>query len=139
MIRAVLDTNVLVSALLVPLGNEAQLLVSVRRGKLVPCISAEIVAEYEEVLNRRKFPFRRISIDETLELMQAKGLSFEPKTVAGLSPDPEDDALIACAFAAEADYLVTGNRRHFPQEACGLTKVVSARELLEILRTPGFP
>jgi len=138
MIRAVLDTNVLVSALLVPLGNEAQLLVAVRQGKLVPCISEDILAEYSEVLSRKKFPFRRSSIDETLQLMRSRGLSFQPETIVALSPDPEDDAMIACAFAAQADFLVTGNRRHFPQEACGSTKVVSARELLEALRTREF-
>ena len=136
MIRAVLDTNILVSALLVPLGNEAQALIAVRRGLVCPCFSDLIVAEYAEVLNRRKFPFRRSSIDETLELIQTKGMSFQPQLLAGLSPDPEDDALIACAVAAQAHFLVTGNRRHFPQEACGLTKVVSARELVEFLRTP---
>ncbi len=49
-----------------------------------------------------------------------------------ISPDPADNRFLECAEAAQADYLVTGNKRHFP-ERWGKTVVVNARELLEMI------
>jgi len=56
-IRVVSDTNVLVSAMISPSGNEAVLTLAIARGLLTPCFSTEIVSEYEDVLRRRKFGF----------------------------------------------------------------------------------
>ena len=53
--------------------------------------------------------------------------------VCGGSPDPDDDKFIACALAAKADYLVTGNKRDFPEDQIAPTKLVSAGELLDII------
>jgi uncharacterized protein len=136
MIRSVLDTNILVSALLSPLGNEALVVEAVQQGNVVPCFSAEILDEYAEVLSRPKFRFSKDAIKGILGLIRTKGLLFSSEPVVRVSPDPEDDALIACAIAAGAEFLVTGNKRHFPQESYGRSKVVSARELLEILKKP---
>lgn len=57
MIRAVIDTNVIVSALISSVGNEAIVLLAVNEGLLVPCFSAEILEEYRDVLRRPKFGF----------------------------------------------------------------------------------
>jgi len=132
MIRVVLDTNVLVSALLTPFGNEAQVLDAVGKGGIAPCFSSEILAEYSGVLARPKFGFRQGEVLQLIALLRRSGLLFEPTPLPGASPDPGDDSFIACAFASKAKFIVTGNRRHFPAEACGETKVVSARELLAI-------
>ena len=59
MIRAVIDTNVLVSGLLSPRGNEALILLAVHQGFVRPCISAEMLEEYAEVLARPNSRFRR--------------------------------------------------------------------------------
>jgi putative PIN family toxin of toxin-antitoxin system len=56
-IRAVIDTNVLVSGMIAPSGNEALVLLSLSQKLVCPCFSAEIVQEYEEVLRRPKFGF----------------------------------------------------------------------------------
>ncbi len=50
-----------------------------------------------------------------------------------VSPDPKDDQFIVCALASSAQFLVTGNKRHFPQTEYGGAKVVNAAELLEII------
>ncbi len=133
MIRAVLDTNVLVSALISPFGNEARALDAVLKGRITPCLSTGVLREYAEVLARPKFSFSSEQIDGLLGLLQAKGVLFEPLPAPGASPDPGDDDLIACALEANADFLVTGNKRHFPAEAYGQARVVSAKELLEAL------
>jgi putative PIN family toxin of toxin-antitoxin system len=136
MIRAVLDTNILVSALLSPFGNEAQVLGAVRKDLLVPCLSELILEEYSTVLPRPKFGFKREEVLGLLGMLRARGLHFEPDSAAGVSPDPGDDRFIACALAANADFIVTGNQRHFPAASCGISRVVSARELLAALHEP---
>jgi predicted nucleic acid-binding protein len=60
-------------------------------------------------------------------------LLFAPAPAPGTSPDPGDAEFIACALQAGAEFIVTGNKRHYPIESCGQVKVVSARELLEFL------
>lgn len=136
MIRIVLDTNVLVSALISPFGNEAQALVAVHKGRITPCLSPNILAEYAEVLARPKFGFAPNEIDGLIGMLTSKGLMFEPAPAAGASPDSGDDDFIACALEARAELIVTGNKRHFPAEACGRAKVVSARELVELIKQP---
>ncbi len=135
MIRVVLDTNVIVSALISPFGNESLVLHAVQYGKITPCLSRKITEEYKGVLARPKFNFAPDEIDGLIGLLQAKGLLFEPPPAPGASPDPKDDDFIACALAADAAFLVTGNIRHFPAHSCGQTRVVSARELLDYIST----
>ena len=137
--RAVLDTNVIVSALIAPFGNEARVLSAVQNGRLRPCISREILAEYAGVLARPKFSFAKSEIAGLIGLMKAKGLRMDPPRITAASPDPKDNDFFACAIAADADFLVTGNKRHFPPQSCGRTRVVSAGELLEILNMPQSP
>lgn len=136
MIRMVLDTNVLVSAVISPFGNEAQVLDAVQAGRIVPCLSRSILEEYTDVLGRPKFGFKPEKTDRIRRLLQLNGLLFEPSPVTGASPDPGDDEFIACALQANAKFIVTGNKRHFPEKSCGQAKVVSARELMELLRQP---
>ena len=136
MIRVVLDTNVLVSAMISPFGNESLVLRAVQLSKIVPCLTEKVMEEYRGVLARPKFSFARDEIEGLLGLLQAKGLTFKAPAVKGASPDPKDDDFIACALAAEAAFLVTGNKRHFPALSCGETQIVSARELLDFVSTP---
>lgn len=138
MTRAVVDTNVLVSSLISPLGNEAQILDAVEMGRVVPCLCWSILKEYADVLARPKFRFSKANIDGLLGLLRAKGIMFEPNPSPGASPDPGDDDFIACARAANAEFIVTGNKRDFPARSCGEIRVVSARELLDLLNTPQF-
>ena len=133
MIRAVIDTNVLVSALISPFGNEARVLDALQRNLITPYFSRSILDEYAGVLSRPKFGFSSEKIQGLIGLIEAKGRIFEPVPMPGASPDSGDDDFIACAFAAQAEYIVTGNKRHFPAESCGQTKVISARELIEAL------
>jgi len=129
-IRAVIDTNVLVSGLLSPAGNEALILLAIHRGAVRPCVSAEILQEYAEVLARPKFAFPPDEIAAVIEMFRDKGELVAPQGPTPALPDPDDAGFLHCAEAAHADYLVTGNKRHFPQEACGAVRIVSAGELL---------
>ncbi len=131
MIRAVIDTNVLVSGLLTPAGNEALILLAVHQGLLRPCVSAEMLEEYAEVLARPKFAFAPDEIAAVIAMFREKGALVAPQGSPPTLPDPDDAKFLQCAEASRAEYLVTGNKRHFPQDAWGMVAVVSAGELLD--------
>ena|SRR5438445_3604637 len=132
MIRVVLDTNIIVSALLQPLGSPAQVFVLAIGGSIQLCVSGNVYAEYEEVISRPRFQRSEEIISGTLHIIREKGFWVRPtETIRGCS-DPDDDIFLQCAQAAGADYLVTGNLRHFPTSWQG-TRIVTARRLLDII------
>jgi putative PIN family toxin of toxin-antitoxin system len=130
-IRAVIDTNVLVSGLLSPAGNEALILLAIRQGLVRPCLSDAIATEYAGVLARPKFPFAPQQIEALLAIMRDRGEFFRPEGFQAVSPDPADTKFLHCALAAGAEFIVTGNKRHFPDSPYGPTHVVNAGELLD--------
>lgn len=131
MIRAVLDTNVLVSGLLSPSGNEALILLAVHHGLVRPCMSEPIVAEYAAVLARPKFGFPQEDIAAVAAMLSKEGEMVPSRHSTLSSPDPSDSKFLHCAETAQAEFLVTGNKRHFPYARYGATRVVSAGELLK--------
>lgn len=131
MIRAVIDTNVLVSGLLSPSGNEALLLLAIHQGLVRPCLSEEILDEYTRVLARPRFAFPRDEIRALLAMLRERGELFQPQGAPATSPDPADTKFLQCAAAARAEFLVTGNKRDFPHSPYGPTRVVNAGELLD--------
>ena len=130
MIRVVVDTNILISSLLSPEGNEAEIILAIQNRFIVPCLMETIVEEYTQVLARPKFKFKPERISSMLAVLHDQGQMFEPTETPYLSPDPTDTKFLQCAFASSADFLVTGNKRHFPTSPYGSTRVVKARELL---------
>ncbi|MGA2020187.1 MAG: putative toxin-antitoxin system toxin component, PIN family [Candidatus Sulfotelmatobacter sp.] len=133
MIRAVIDTNVLVSALISPSGNEDLLLLSVKQGLVRPCFSHAVLKEYSEVLARPRFAFSPAEITALIDLLRRQGDLLHPAPLSGISPDPKDDEFIACALTTQADFVVTGNKKDFPKNQLGATQVVSAGELLNLI------
>lgn len=133
MIRTVIDTNVLVSAMISSAGNEALLLTAINQGLVLPYFSEEILEEYSDVLFRPRFGFPAEVVDALLDLFRHRGKLLNPVPIAAVSPDPGDDKFIACALAGKVDFLVTGNKRHFPQSLESGVKVLNAAELLEFI------
>jgi uncharacterized protein len=130
-IRAVIDANVLVLGLLSPAGNEALIVLAIHQGLIRPCFSDAMMQEYADVLARPKFSFEPDAIAAALAMVRDNGELVVARTVARDLPDPDDAKFVHCAETAQAQYLVTGNKRHFPPEACGTVRVVSAGELLD--------
>ncbi len=98
MIRAVVDTNVFVSALISPSGNEALILLAIRRGLVKPYFSAEILREYAEVLARSKFGFPPDEIEALIALLRSQREEVQdPEPFPSGSPDPADEKFLACA------------------------------------------
>jgi uncharacterized protein len=99
----------------------------------MPCLSPEILEEYSEVLLRRRFAFLQDEVNALLEMLRRRGTLLNLDPLARTSPDPDDDKFIACALTGNADFLVTGNKRHFLQSPSLGARVVSAGELLEFI------
>jgi len=114
MIRVVLDTNVILSSLLQPLGPPAKVLYLVRRGFLKLCVSGPVYAEYEEVIQRPRFRRVEESINPMLEFIRENGRWVRPKESLRVCINPDDDIFLECAQEAGVPWLVTGNTRDFP-------------------------
>ena len=110
---AVIDTNVLVSVGLNPAGSPARVLVAVERQLLQPVISADVLAEYRDVLIRPRLALQREWVERLLDNFEALGLLLVPSPIdAGNLPDPGDAPFIALARYARCP-VITGNGRHF--------------------------
>jgi len=132
MIRVVLDTNIIVSALLQPFGPPAQVFVLTIGGAVQLCMSGAIYAEYEEVIRRPRFRLTESVIAGILQTIRDKAVWIRSTTPARVCSDPDDDIFLECAQAARAHYLVTGNLKHFPTSWSGTT-ILTARQLLDIV------
>jgi putative PIN family toxin of toxin-antitoxin system len=113
-LRIVLDTNIIVSAALrsESLQRTTLLLATTKPARLY--VSDPILKEYAEVLSRPELGIRR---GLRLQLLQMiKNSSHVVKLVRGLdvTGDPDDNMFVECCDRARADYLITGNRKHFP-------------------------
>lgn len=130
-LRLVLDTNIVVSAAINPLGlPQTTFLISITRPARL-FVSREVLAEYREVLSRPGLRIRKGLQRRMLDLIAKYSLEVEPRNRLNVATDPADNIFLECADAARADYLVTGNVRHFPR-FWKSTKVVTAREFLTI-------
>ena len=137
MIRVVLDTNIIVSALLQPLGPSAQIFVLALGGSIQLCVSGSIYAEYEDVISRPRLQRSEEIIAGTLQAIREKGLWIRPTETVHGCQDPDDDIFLECAQAAQAHYLVTGNLKHFPASWAD-TMVVTPRWFLDQLLAEKF-
>ncbi len=129
-IRVVLDTNVVVSAHLNSDGYEKSVLDLALSGKLRMFVSTAILREYESVLRRPKFRLKPSEVSRSLRLFRAAAKVVSPYNQLKVARDAGDNRFLECAEAAKADYLITGNQRHFPKQ-WRQTLIVNARELLE--------
>jgi len=132
-LRVVLDTNIVVSALLKPQGLENQVLRLALAGHVALYTSPAVLAEYASVLPRPKLKLNPSEVERALrELEQASTLVNPLRMLTAAKFDETDNRLLECADAARADFLVTGNSRHFPT-LWKKTRIVNARQFLESL------
>jgi putative PIN family toxin of toxin-antitoxin system len=112
----VLDTNILVSALLSPSGNPAKIYRMFLTENLKVAYSSEIIAEYNDVLFR---PYLQIPTEEAgkvLAAIQEQGKRIEPTPGTHYMVN-EDDRIFYDTAKSTGSYLVTGNKKHYPDEA----------------------
>ena len=131
-VYAVIDTNVLVSALLPSqkVSNPTMVLREVFKGRITPVYNEEILDEYKEVLSREKFHIHQARIDTVVNHIKNTGLELErTKSWEGVFPDPKDIVFYEVTLSKDDAYLVTGNIKHFPKNPF----VVTPAEMVAIL------
>jgi putative PIN family toxin of toxin-antitoxin system len=134
--RLVLDTNIVLSAFLWE-GRPAELLDSVDGKDVILFTSASLMAELADVLSRTKF-VRKIaaspfSIEYFMELYARSAVAVIPRSVPRIAPDPDDDIVIGTALAAEADFIVTGDRALLSVVQYEGVRIVSVSEVLKAI------
>lgn len=115
---AVIDTNVLVSALLSKKDDAAtvQVLRAMLRGRFTPLYHQDILAEYDEVLHRSKFHLTENVIQTVLSAIKQYGIEVFPQPTGEILIDMDDLIFYEVAMEKRDDnaYLVTGNQKHYP-------------------------
>lgn len=136
---AVIDTNVLVSALFSkhPDSATVQIIEKIYTGEIVPLYSDGILEEYEEVLCRPKFHFSVSMIHTLIGSIKTNGISVNPSPTGAELPDMDDLVFYEVVMEKRPDsaYLITGNIRHFPKEPF----IVTPNEMLDIIRSGAAP
>jgi len=132
-VKVVLDTNVLVFAILSPHGPPAAVLRALRTERVRLCFDERSLSEYCDVLSRGKFAFDRELVAELLSFLEAAGVPALAQPLDLALPDPADQMFIEVAVFSQGDYLVAGNIKHFPRAARQGIAVVSPRECLDAL------
>ena len=129
-VRLVLDTNTVLSGLLWPGGPPGKLIDAAEAGDIDLFSSPALLAELIDVLHRAKFARlyakRDLSPDTLFDGYAALARLVTPTTVARISRDPDDDHVIACAIAARAEIIVSGDRDLLDLGRHGDIRIVSA-------------
>lgn len=129
---ATIDTNVLVSALLNAESIPGKVVQEALAGNIIPLYNDEILREYNEVLRRIKFRFKREIIELTVDAIIKRGFAVDAGPIEDVLPDPKDVVFYAVTLEQKKQddaYLITGNIKHFPK----VNFVVTPREMLDII------
>ena len=130
-LRLVIDTNVVISAALKPAGLQRTVFLLAITKPARWYISDPILKEYAEVLARPELQIRRGLRQQFLQLISDHSYLVAPTRHLEVTPDPDDNIFLECADAARADYLVTGNQKHFPRFWKN-TKIITPREFISL-------
>jgi putative PIN family toxin of toxin-antitoxin system len=131
-LRLVVDTNVLVSAAIKPAGLQRTVLLLAMTKPARWYISRPIFDEYREVLVRPELHIRKGPRRQLLQLIKDRSHFVASKRRLEVTKDPDDNIFLECADVAGADYLITGNQKHFPK-FWKKTKVITPREFISLV------
>jgi putative PIN family toxin of toxin-antitoxin system len=131
-LRLVVDTNIVISAALQPDGLQRTVLLLVTSKPARLHVTSSILLEYRKVLVRPELGIRKGLRHHLLDLITERSDIVVPARRIRAASDPDDDKFLECADAARADYLVTGNARHFPR-FWKRTKIITSREFVSLV------
>ena len=130
----VLDTNVIVAALLSPGGPPGRLLDAVLEGRYLQlALDDRIEAEYKDVLFRKKFHFELSHVEGFFSILPYQQRIIVSPLPPIQLPDPTDLPFLEVASLLDDPILVTGNAKHFPASLVGKVKILSPRQAWELL------
>lgn len=131
---AVIDTNVIISALLSKDSNPAKIISYIEQGIITPVYDSSILDEYIEVLKREKFPFTKEEIEVLVKLFESKGFVLNQTQTNEIFKDQSDVKfyqIVLTANKIQLSYLVTGNLKDFPKKIY----VVNPTQMIEIIES----
>jgi putative PIN family toxin of toxin-antitoxin system len=131
-LRLVIDTNVVVSAALKPEGMQRTVVLLAMTKPARWYVSEAIVAEYAAVLARPELKIRKGLRLQLRQVIENHTRVVTPSRLRQVTSDPTDNMFVECADAARADYLITGNQRHF-STFWKNTKIITSSEFLSII------
>lgn len=112
--RLVLDTNVVVAGLLNPHGAPGSIMNAVLGGRVSVIVDDRVLFEYRDVLSRPKFGFDHQYVESLLDYLEHTSERVTVSPIDNTVADPDDVAFYEVAIAGDADFLITGNLKHFP-------------------------
>ncbi len=129
--KVVIDTNILISALLSSRDDSAtvQVLNLLLAGQLIPVITEDIFQEYSDVLRRRKFGFPDDAVSMLLGEIQRRAVEVEPVHTDIELHDYKDRPFLEAMLYDDETILITGNMKHFPEHK----RIMTARMFLYLL------
>ncbi|MDR2424493.1 MAG: putative toxin-antitoxin system toxin component, PIN family [Prevotellaceae bacterium] len=128
--KIVLDTNIIVSSFLNPQGLPGEIVSLVLTKKLTVCYDNKIFFEYTEVLTRSRFNFNGELVNDFLEFVKNNGEYIVAESQKIKFIDEDDKIFYDVYKSSDAEYIITGNTRHFPQEK----NIITPKEFIEILQ-----
>jgi putative PIN family toxin of toxin-antitoxin system len=131
-LRLVLETNIVISAALKPDGLQRTVLLLALTKPARLYFSQPILDEYAHVLSRPELRIRKGVRAQFMQIIENYGHAVTLRRGVDICTDPDDNIFLECADAARADYLITGNQKHFPMH-WKQTKVVTAREFVSLV------
>lgn len=129
---AVIDTNVMVSAMLKNNSMPALVLKEVLVGNINLLVNDDILSEYLEVLSRKKFHFPIDAVINLIDEIKKRAIYVDTTLIEEYMPDPDDAVFYEVVMEARKEvdaYLVTGNLKHFPEKVF----VVTPKEMIDII------
>jgi putative PIN family toxin of toxin-antitoxin system len=111
-VKVVFDTNVVASASFWR-GAPFDCLAAWTQGRCEAVVSPALLAEYHEILEELRLDYPdRAPVEWVNALTKAATLVFPTDRASGTTADPDDEMILECALAAEADYIVSGDKKH---------------------------
>jgi len=133
--RAVIDTNILLSGLIRPRGVPGAILRALRDGRVVPVLSPAILEEIASVLSRpglqEKYGVDEAAVETSLRFLVTRGELVEPTVEIRRCRDPRDDMFLEAAVASSADRLVSGDKDLLEIASIEGVAIVAARQIAE--------
>lgn len=134
MLRVVLDTNVLVSAILKKGGNEWDILQKVSDKKIVSLTSEDMLHEFARVMSKPKFENSKEEVDEWLLFLLGVSLLVAPtERLTVIKDDPSDNKILECAVSGNADYIISGDRHLLALREYRGIKILNSSDSLKSL------
>ena len=109
----VIDTNILVSGFLKPYSDASSIIKLIFERKIKLAYDIRILLEYEDVLKREEFDFNKSAIKIIIDFIKSSGINSSAITLKKTLPHENDNPFLEVAVASNADFLITGNKKHF--------------------------